>query len=188
MNKFNQQVVLSIAGVLATGVMIYWFINRGSEVVAAAGEKLNPASPKNVVYDNVLNGLGRSLTGDSSFDFGAKLYDAFNDSSWSWFGSSNGVLNPVSENNYPYRLVNGAGAYATENDNFDLGVWFYDLIHSDETVTNKLPSNDTPVSPIQMVNPKSPHNIVYSGANKLGAYVTKDNNFDLGAKIYSWFN
>ena len=39
------------------------------------------------------------------------------------------LINPVSDKNFIYRGVNGVGAALTGNQNFDLGVWTYDVFN-----------------------------------------------------------
>lgn len=191
MEKFQQQIVLAAVGAIATGVVIYWFINRGGEVVKDVANELNPASPDNFVYDNVINGLGSVLSGDDNYDFGAHLYDIKNDPKWSLFGGTNGKLNPRSPNNIPYKATNYVGSKLTGKPNFDLGVWFYDLTHSDKATGPNMvkpTGNQKPVSVVDKINPASSKNFIYSGVNKLGSVISGDDDFDLGGWIFKLTN
>lgn len=202
MQKFTQQIILTAAGAIATGAVIYWFINRGSEVVKDVANELNPASPDNFVYDNIVNGLGRAISGNPAYDFGAHLYDIGADSSWSLWGPDNGKLNPVSPNNIPYKATNYVGSAITGKDNFDLGIWIYDLFHSDEatgsatkqsptkpTMTNETPPiKRPPESSFNVINPVSNQNFVYKGVNSLGSAITGDEDYDFGKWIYNLTN
>lgn len=63
---------LIIGGIALAVIGIAWWMKN-----KIANGALNPASDKNVAYQAV-NGFGSALTGDSSFDFGGSLWDAFN--------------------------------------------------------------------------------------------------------------
>lgn len=76
--------VVVVLGLLGFG----WFKSKqiakeiaevAGEIAEVAGKKLNPASTENVIYDDVVGGVGRYLTGDESWSLGGQLYDWFGD-------------------------------------------------------------------------------------------------------------
>jgi len=63
---------LMIAAGAALGL---YLVTRLQAAGAVVGTKLNPASRENLIYDDVIGGLGRSVSGDSSWSLGGWLYD-----------------------------------------------------------------------------------------------------------------
>lgn len=63
----------AILGGVALGVVVLAYLAK--DAVAAAANKVNPASDQNVIYDDVIGGVGRSVSGDSNWSLGGWLYD-----------------------------------------------------------------------------------------------------------------
>lgn len=71
MSTFSNKQLLGIAAVGA--LALYFLYRKGAALVT---ETLNPASDKNIVYDGIVGGIGRSVSGDSSWSLGTWIYDA----------------------------------------------------------------------------------------------------------------
>ncbi len=46
-----------------------------SDAAAAVADKVNPYSSNNFLYDNVIGGFGRTLSGDEGWSLGTWIYD-----------------------------------------------------------------------------------------------------------------
>jgi len=55
---------------LAVGAGVYVYSQR-----QAIADKVNPASDENIIYDDVIGGAGRAITGDEHWNLGGALYD-----------------------------------------------------------------------------------------------------------------
>lgn len=65
-------------GLVAVVAVVYLARRAGGAVADAAavvGDKVNPYSSNNFIYDNVIGGLGRTLSGDESWSLGGWIYD-----------------------------------------------------------------------------------------------------------------
>lgn len=63
--------------VMVVGV-VYLTRSAGAAVsagAAAVAEKVNPYSTNNFVYDDIIGGAGRALSGDSAWSLGGWIYD-----------------------------------------------------------------------------------------------------------------
>jgi hypothetical protein len=47
----------------------------GRKAAEIAGTKLNPASDQNIIYEDVINRLGRNVSGDESWSLGAWIWE-----------------------------------------------------------------------------------------------------------------
>lgn len=61
----------------SVGSAVDYVTGTAGAVVDYAGQKLSPYSDKNVLYDNVIGGAGRVITGDASWSLGGQIYDWF---------------------------------------------------------------------------------------------------------------
>ena len=68
----NQQFA-AIAVVAAVGGFFAW--KFGKKLLT---EKLNPASTNNVVYNDIIGGAGRAVTGDEHWSLGVQLWEWLN--------------------------------------------------------------------------------------------------------------
>jgi hypothetical protein len=57
----------------AAAFYLAWRAYTGAEYLVT--EKLNPASTNNVVYDNLIGGIGRTVSGSEHWSLGGWLYD-----------------------------------------------------------------------------------------------------------------
>lgn len=71
----NQGLGLVVGGVLVVGLVYWLFRDKLAHVVT---EKLNPASDQNVIYDDVIGGVGRAVSGNDNWSLGSWIYDVFN--------------------------------------------------------------------------------------------------------------
>lgn len=72
----NTQTKLILAGALGLGVFLIWSAKKvGSVVTDLATTTLNPFSNENIIYDGIIGGTGRALTGDKDFSLGGSIYD-----------------------------------------------------------------------------------------------------------------
>ncbi|MCL4315635.1 MAG: hypothetical protein M1527_02015 [Gammaproteobacteria bacterium] len=65
-------------GLVAVVAVVYLTRRAGAAVADAAavvGDKINPYSSNNFLYDGVIGGAGRALSGDSSWSLGSWIYD-----------------------------------------------------------------------------------------------------------------
>lgn len=75
MESLKKYALLAAIGAGVIGALVYF----GKQGIAAAGKvaetKLNPYSAENAVYQNVIGGAGRALSGDAGWSLGGWLYD-----------------------------------------------------------------------------------------------------------------
>lgn len=71
----NQGLGLVVGGVLVAG-LVWWLF--GDKLKRVVTEKLNPASDQNVVYDDIIGGVGRAVSDDPNWSLGSWIYDVFN--------------------------------------------------------------------------------------------------------------
>ena len=65
-------------GLLGLAVMFIVYREVKNNLSAAAdfaSTKLNPASSENLIYDGLIGGVGRAVTGDEDFSLGGYIYD-----------------------------------------------------------------------------------------------------------------
>lgn len=65
-------------GLVAVVAVVYLTRRAGAAVADAAavvGDKINPYSSTNFLYDNVIGGLGRTLSGNENWSLGNWIYD-----------------------------------------------------------------------------------------------------------------
>ena len=73
--EIKKYALLAALGIGAVAALVY-FAKQGVQAAGqVAATKLNPYSGENVLYDNVIGGVGRALTGDSGWTLGGALYD-----------------------------------------------------------------------------------------------------------------
>lgn len=64
---------VAIAAVAAVAGYVVW--KFGKKLIT---EELNPLSDQNVVYDNVIGGVGRAVSGDEHWSLGVQLWEWLN--------------------------------------------------------------------------------------------------------------
>lgn len=75
MESLKRYALLAAIGAGAVAVLVY-YAKQGAKAAGEIAEtKLNPYSAKNVLYDNVIGGAGRALTGSEGFSLGGWIYD-----------------------------------------------------------------------------------------------------------------
>lgn len=73
--KIPGEVVL-IGGIGLGVVALGWLAARtAAGALREHGDKVNPYSADNVIYDNVIGGAGRAISGDEHWSLGGWLYD-----------------------------------------------------------------------------------------------------------------
>ncbi len=78
MPDLQKYALMAALGIGAVAALAY-FARRGLQTVGeVAATKLNPYSGSNALYDNVIGGAGRAITGDSTWTLGGALYDLIN--------------------------------------------------------------------------------------------------------------
>lgn len=87
--------------------------------------------------------LGKVIVKDAADEVGAVAADVGN------------AINPTNRNNIFYRGVNSIGAALTGKDDFNLGVWTYDILHPDEVARL--------TQPVEIVNRPPPEASVTPG-------------------------
>lgn len=68
---------VAVIGGLALGVVVLGVLaaKTAAAGIKAAAPKIDPTSDQNLVYDNVIGGVGRAVSGDQSWSLGGWLYD-----------------------------------------------------------------------------------------------------------------
>lgn len=66
-----------VGGVLVVGAAAFLYWKFGSKLKKVVTETLNPASDKNVIYDGIVGGVGRAISGDPAWSLGTWAYDFF---------------------------------------------------------------------------------------------------------------
>jgi hypothetical protein len=65
--------------ILAGGAVLLFIAwkayKAGGAVVDTVTHELNPASPDNIIYDGLIGGAGRAITGDEDFSLGVWLFE-----------------------------------------------------------------------------------------------------------------
>jgi len=69
--------------IVVTGLYLLYQVNRAVNAAADTlprlagdiGDKLNPASSGNIIYDTLIGGVGRSISGDDGWSLGGQIYD-----------------------------------------------------------------------------------------------------------------
>lgn len=80
MDEAKKYALLAALGIGAVVAVVYFLKQGGQAVAEVAATKLNPYSQSNALYDNVIGGAGRAITGDSGWSLGGALYDFINGS------------------------------------------------------------------------------------------------------------
>ena len=102
MDKYIEKYgALAIVG----GVAVWYILRKVGAVAEAAIDEVNPLSDDNVVYDNIIGGTGRAITGDDDWTLGGQIWDwshapyegeqgAESDTVWGYLfgGNSTGTL------------------------------------------------------------------------------------------------
>lgn len=85
MTDLQKYALMAALGVGAVAALAYFAkqgvkaVGQGAQAVGkVAATKLNPYSGSNVLYDNVIGGAGRAVSGDSGWTLGGWLYDVIN--------------------------------------------------------------------------------------------------------------
>lgn len=65
-----------VVGAVALMLGVLAFRKAKAAAVDLLTNKLNPASGENIIYDGVIGGIGRAVTGDKDFSLGGSIYDA----------------------------------------------------------------------------------------------------------------
>lgn len=74
LERFTNKQLMIIGGVgLVVGYIAYRKIAGTAEKLVT--ETLNPASNQNLIYDGIIGGTGRAISGDDSWSLGTWLYD-----------------------------------------------------------------------------------------------------------------
>lgn len=68
----NKQFIAVAVVAAVGGYLVYRF---GKKVIT---EELNPFSDQNVVYDNIIGGAGRAVTGDEHWSLGGQFWEWLN--------------------------------------------------------------------------------------------------------------
>lgn len=77
LKKYALLVALGAGAVFA----VVYYAKKGAVAAGQiASTKLNPYSNQNAVYQNVIGGAGRAVTGNQSWTLGGAIYDLFNPS------------------------------------------------------------------------------------------------------------
>lgn len=190
------QVNLNVDGIMLVGLLvgvpliafIGYKLYGAKDAIAAAVDKVNPASSNNFVNQG-FEAVGQALTGNDSWTLGGWAYDWTHNADGSFKTESLfdftplGNLNSVNPAN-PDNVINGGFNRVTQwlagDDSWTLGGWVYDVTHDNPITGEK--------APINAVNPASDQNVIYKGVNSVGSYITGDKDFTLGGWIYGVFN
>lgn len=80
MNEFARSVgkPIGIALGVLTVVGVAWFL-FGDKLKRLVTVKLNPTSDENVIYQDIIGGAGRALSGEQSWALGSAIYDWFHE-------------------------------------------------------------------------------------------------------------
>lgn len=203
--NFNVDGIMLVG--LLVGVPLIGFIGYklwgAREVVAAAVDKINPASTNNVVYQGV-NGIGSAVTGDENFSLGGWAFDWTHNTDGSFrtgsvFDALGAIpifkpqadaakiaaeiipaVNPANPDNVINGGFNRVTQWLTGDDSWTLGGWVYDITHDNPVTGEK--------AAVNVVNPASDQNAIYKGVNGVGSYLTGDKDFTLGGWLYGVFN
>lgn len=203
--NFNVDGIMLVG--LLVGVPLIGFIGYklwgAREVVAAAVDKVNPASPNNFVNQGV-EALGQTITGDENWTPGGWAFDWTRNTDGSFRTGSVfdalGVIpifkpqadaakiaaeiipavNPANPDNVINGGFNRVTQWLTGDDSWTLGGRVYDVTHDDPLTGNS--------AAINVINPASDKNIINQGFEYLGQKVTGDENWTLGGWLYGVFN
>lgn len=203
--NFNVDGIMLVG--LLVGVPLIGFIGYklwgAREVVAAAVDKVNPASPNNFVNQGV-EALGQTITGDENWTPGGWAFDWTHNTDGSFrtgsvFDALGAIpifkpqadaakiaaeiipaVNPANPDNVINGGFNRVTQWLTGDDSWTLGGWVYDVTHDDPLTGNS--------AAINVINPASDKNIINQGFEYLGQKVTGDEIWTLGGWLYGVFN
>lgn len=80
--RLETKILIGISAGVAAFLIVKWaagsISTAGGNLANYAGEKLNPASNTNLIYDNMIGSVGRTISGDEAWTLGGWIYEVIN--------------------------------------------------------------------------------------------------------------
>lgn len=113
---------------IGAGVLAWRAYLAASGAAGFAASKLNPASDQNFIYDDIIGGAGRYISGNPDWTLGSAIYDVQESvmASPGYLANQANNLNPVKSPFILYDGISWAGRRQTGDQGWTLGGWFYD--------------------------------------------------------------